>query len=278
VVPVSRDLRDAWRDVLAAPGRGAEVEWCWHNPSSMPTREVRWHAVAETYERLRKVIALGQSILDKHSVNDVWTESTGGPCEFNKLISNAPLLTRGGTGASSEAPRECEVVALVRKKVVEGVGASAAPASPEWVEPRWAELGLETPAEAPRPFKILFVGVNANESATLHLKEEYEAIIRALDTNARNFASAHDTPVVKQIPYSTWREVMDEVKREQPSALQFGSHSSEARGIELFRKTVIPEQMVAAIGAWNDDARENGRNQVRPCSQPQCLLLAFRNT
>ena len=182
-----------------------------------------------------------------------------------------------GPGASSEAQRECEVVARVRKKVLEGAaGAGGAAAGPEWVEPRWADFCLEKPAKPPRPFKILFIGVNANESATLHLKEEYEAITRALDTNSRNFVLAHDTPVVKQIPYSTWREVMDEVKREHPSALVFGLHSSEARGIELFRRTVIPEQMVAAIGAWNEDARQKGRNEVRHCSQPRCVLLACR--
>ena len=278
VVPVSRQLHDAWRGVLGEPRRTAEVEWCWHNPSSMPTRELRGHSVTETYQRLREVIALGQSLLDEHSVNDVWTESTGGLCQFNKMISNAPLLTRGGAGASSKARRECEIVALVRKKVVEeeagGDGAGAA--SPKWVEPEWAELGLETPAKPPSPFKILFIGVNANESATLHLKQEYEAITRALDANARKFVLAHGMPVVKHIPYSTWREVMEEVKREHPSALQFGSHSSKARGIELFRKTVIPEQMKVAIRAWNEYARENGYNEVRPRSQPQCVLLACK--
>ena len=153
--------------------------------------------------------------------------------------------------------------------VESAAGGGPALAGSEWTEPDWAEKRLEKPAKAPRPFKILFVGVNANESATLNLKKEYEAIKGALDANLRNFLSEHDTPVVKHIAYSTWREVMDEVKREHPSALVFGSHSSEARGIELFQRTVIPEQMVAAIGAWNEDAREKGLNEVR-------VLLACR--
>ena len=260
VVPVSRDLRDAWRDALASTGRTAEVEWCWRNPSSMPAREMRKPAVAEIYQRLRKVIALGQSLLDEHSVHDVWAEATDGPSHFNNLISNAPLMKRG---ASSETSREFEVVALVRKKVVEDVGcAGAGAASSEWVEPKWAELGLDKPAKAPSPFKILFVGVNANEAATLKLKEEYKTIVDALDKNYSKLA--HDRPVVKQIPYSTWCEVMEEVQREHPSALIFGLHSDEEKGIELHTKTVRPEEMVVAIGAWNDDARAKGRNEVRP--------------
>ena len=141
--------------------------------------------------------------------------------------------------------------------------ASAAPGDSSWEEPNWEGLGLEVPAKAPRPFKILFIGANANESSTLKLKEEYKAIMASLDRNSRNFASERYTPVVKQIPYSTWSEVMEEVKREHPSALQFGLHSDEAKGIELFRKTVQPEVMVPAIRAWNEHAREKGHNEVR---------------
>ena len=130
VVPVSGDLRDGWRDALAAPGRTAAVEWCWRTPSSMPTREVRSYAATEAYRRLGMVIALGQSLLDKHPVNDAWAQSTGGPSEFNKLISGAPLLPRG-PGSSSEAQREGEIVALVRKKVMGGAaGAGGAAGGP----------------------------------------------------------------------------------------------------------------------------------------------------
>jgi hypothetical protein len=177
-----------------------------------------------------------------------------------------------GPGSSCEGQRQGQVVALDRKKVLEGAaGSAAAPAGSDWVEPDWAELTLEKPEEAARPFKILFIGVNANESATIDLLKEFEAIENALKMSECSSMMATDRPVVKQIPYSTWSEVMEEVRSEHPSALHFGLHSNQARGIELFRKTVQPEKIVAAIRTWNNHARKKSRNEVPPA----CMLCLF---
>ncbi|MGB1601054.1 MAG: NB-ARC domain-containing protein, partial [Promethearchaeia archaeon] len=127
---------------------------------------------------------------------------------------------------------------------------------------------MDSPAPAPWPFKILFIGVNINEEATLNLKEEHKIIVSALD---KNFAgSAQDRPFVKHIPYSTWSEVMEEIKREHPAGLHFGLHSDKEKGIELYRKTVQPEQMAAGIKAWNEDARDKGRTEVRYIAFNSC--------
>jgi len=106
-----------------------------------------------------------------------------------------------------------------RKKIVPGAGAGGSQAIvTEWTEPKWSELKLDAPNQVPWPFKILFVGVNSSEHADLSLKEEFEKIESAFREEF-NRCKHKDKPSLKQIPYSTWKDVMDQVGREYPSIL-----------------------------------------------------------
>ena len=106
-----------------------------------------------------------------------------------------------------------------RKKIVPGAGAGSSQAIvTEWTEPKWSELKLDAPNQVPWPFKILFVGVNSSEHADLSLKEEFEKIESAFREEF-NRCKHKDKLSLKQIPYSTWKDVMDQVGREYPSIL-----------------------------------------------------------
>ena len=155
---------------------------------------------------------------------------------------------------------------MARKKVVEptagGVGgASQVQAVAEWTEPSWADLQLDEPDPAPWPFRILFVGVNSDESADLCLKREFEKIDAALE--AAFGRNSTEKPSLKQIPYTTWNEVLQEITRYHPTVLHLGCHSNKASGIKLFENTVQPESMIDAIREWNSEAREQSRHQIR---------------
>ena len=193
---------------------------------------------------MRKVIQLGESLFDSYFENQVGTESNHGPYEFNKIITifaadvaaeAGASAKRGLTEASSAAAEPCSggsaaaregiVVAMARKKVVEpaagGVGgASQVQAVKKWTEANWADLQLDEPDPAPWPFKILFVGVNNDVKPDLCLRDELKAIQAALDKGF-NRAST-DRPVLKQIAYSEWKDVMQEIRDERPSMLHFG--------------------------------------------------------
>jgi hypothetical protein len=140
--------------------------------------------------------------------------------------------------------------------------AQAHKAAAAWTTPDWSGLALAAPAPAPRPFTILFVGVNSNEKPDLNLKEEHNKVQTALDA-AYGRASAHKPVVLKHVAYSTWDEVLSEIRREHPTVLHLGCHSDRHAGILLFRGTVRPKTMLPAIKAWNEHAGRKGFAQLR---------------
>ena len=127
---------------------------------------------------------------------------------------------------------------------------------------QWASSKLAAPAPAPQPFTLLFVGVNSDVEPDLRLGEEHERVQAALDA-AFGRASVPEHVVLKHVAYSTWNEVMDEIRRARPTWLHFGCHADQEAGIQLFRNTVQPEQMLPAIKAWNEHAGQNGWAQLR---------------
>ena len=72
-----------------------------------------------------------------------------------------------------------------------------------------------------------------------------------------------EKPSLKQIPYTTWNEVLQEITRYHPTVLHLGCHSNKASGIKLFENTVQPESMIDAIREWNSEAREQSRHPIR---------------
>ena len=145
---------------------------------------------------------------------------------------------------------------VVNKRFVDWVAAhnqaeeaAQAQAAAAWTAPDWASLALPAPAPAPRPFTILFVGVNSNERPDLDLMAEHKRVQAALDM-AYGSASAHK-PVLIHVAYSTWDEVLGEIRRWKPTVLHLGCHAERHAGIRLFRGTIQPERMLPAIRAWN---------------------------
>ena len=57
--------------------------------------------------------------------------------------------------------------------------------------------------------------------------------------------------VIKQLLFSQWSEVMVEICKEMPTALHVGCHAHEGGGLELFRQTVKPSQILPEIISWN---------------------------
>ena len=137
-----------------------------------------------------------------------------------------------------------------------GGGSQARRAVTEWP----TDCHLPTPTPAPWPFNILFVGVNSSEKAYLNLKEEFQKMESAWE-KAFNSRTYHRKPL-NLIPYSTWKEVMHAVRRDNPTILHFGCHA-QASGLELFEQTVQPQKMIQSIEAHNEFAREKRRGEIR---------------
>jgi len=138
-----------------------------------------------------------------------------------------------------------------------GGGSQARRAVTEWP----TDCHLPTPTPAPWPFNILFVGVNSSDKADLSLKEEFQKMESALE-KAFNSRTHHTKPSLKPIPYSTWKEVMHAVRRDNPTNLHFGCHA-QASGLELFEQTVQSQKMIQSIEAHNEFAREKRRGEIR---------------
>jgi hypothetical protein len=90
---------------------------------------------------------------------------------------------------------------------------------------------------------------------------EHKRVQAALDM-AYGSASAHK-PVLIHVAYSTWDEVLGEIRRWKPTVLHLGCHAERHAGIRLFRGTIQPERMLPAIRAWNEEAGRNGWAQLR---------------
>jgi len=138
----------------------------------------------------------------------------------------------------------------------------------EWTQPNWSERNLSPPSSAPWPYTILFVGVNSDEKFDLSLKTELQRMESASDTHF-NSRAKNDKPILAPIPYSTWDEVMHQVGRQYPTILHFGCHA-EGSGLELFKQTVQPQQMILAINAHNEFAREKGEGEIRLIAVNAC--------
>ena len=54
---------------------------------------------------------------------------------------------------------------------------------------------------------------------------------------------------------------MAQVGREYPTILHFGCHA-QACGVELYGKTVLPQQMIPAIKSHNEFARKMGKAEI----------------
>jgi len=228
------------------------------DPLTLPKGEDQNNfCVKGTYTQLQRVIQLGESLFKSHPVAQTWTIADN-IHHFNNQLTNAHLNRTPLRGY--RASLAFEIVAF-RKKIVAGAHAGGSQASvTEWTEPNWSELKLDAPNQAPWPFKILFVGVNGSEHADLSLKEEFGKMESAFREEFNRWDDK-DKPSLQQIPYSTWKDVMDQVGREYPSILHFGCHA-QANGVELYGKTVRPQQMIPAIKAHNEFAREKGKGEI----------------
>jgi len=139
----------------------------------------------------------------------------------------------------------------------------------EYTEPDWSKL--ERPGEAPWPFTILFVGVDNGKKSSpdLKLKLEFKKIEQAY----RERLAKHDTRrvVIKQLLFSQWKEVMEEICKEMPTALHLGCHAWKGKGggLELFRQTVKPREILPSIVSWNRDAR------IRSPPRPEIRLIVL---
>jgi len=256
VVPVDRKLRSNWRQYFQ-DGNFAQIQWETHSLKLPQGEDSTDSRVKDTYKCVRDVIALGDSLFTSHSLPLAWTTADS-VFHCNKLLTNAPLNQRG--------PLQYQVVAY-RKKLIEstlalgaGAGVGLKTSVTTWTEPNRSELNLNAPHQAPLPFKILFVGVNSSEQVDLNLKKEFAKIGSAFREEFDK-CKRQENSSLKQISYSTWKEVMDEVGQEYPSILHFGCHA-QASGLELFCKTVQPEKMIPVIKAHNEFARENEEREI----------------
>jgi hypothetical protein len=129
------------------------------------------------------------------------------------------------------------------------------------MEPDWSALGR--PHEAPWPLTILFVGVDNGDKSQpdLNLKLEFEKIKQAYRESKAYHVDTRRV-VIKQLLFSQWSEVMVEICKEMPTALHLGCHAHKGGGLELFRQTVKPREILPAIRSWNRDARS--RSPPRP--------------
>jgi hypothetical protein len=121
---------------------------------------------------------------------------------------------------------------------------------------------LDRPDDAPWPFTILFVGVDNGDKTDpdLNLKRELEKIEQAYRKSKVCHGSSR--VLIKRILFSKSSELLIEIRKEAPTMLQFGCHAQKAKGFELFRQIVGPQEMLDAIRSWNKSARE--RSPPRP--------------
>jgi len=254
VVPVTSNLRKNWRQ-LFKDGHFSQMQWG-TDPLTLPKGEDQNNIVKGTYTQLQRVIRLGESLFKSHPVAQAWTIADH-IHHFNNQLTNVPL---NRTPLRGYRPSLAFEIVAFRKKIVAGADAGGSQASvTEWTEPNWSELKLDAPNQAPWPFKILFVGANGSEHADLSLKEESGKMESAFREEF-NRCDDKDKPSLKQIPYSTWKDVMDQVGQEYPSILHFGC-DARANGVELYGKTVQPQQMIPEIKAHNEFARERGKGR-----------------
>jgi hypothetical protein len=194
--------------------------------------------------------------------------------QWQSKSGKSQSLPRRSTGDSFEGERVCgagfamdklkQTFDESRKKVLTAAGAASTLNSAFgtlWIEPDWAQF--EAPANVPSKLTILFVGVD-NGSAKdpdLNLKAEYMNIEQAYSESD----ICRCTPPrvdIRRLYFSNWKEVMMEIRKEQPTILHFGCHAQQGSGFELFQETVKPRQILDAICSWNRDARE--RTPARP--------------
>jgi len=145
--------------------------------------------------------------------------------------------------------------------VFKSTAAGASATAEEYIGPDWSALGR--PDEAPWPLTILFVGVDNGDKSQpdLNLKLEFEKIEQAYRESKAYHVDTRRV-VIKQLLFSQWSEVMMEICKEMPTALHLGCHAHKGGGLQLFRQTVKPREILQEIMSWNRDARS--RSPPRP--------------
>lgn len=63
--------------------------------------------------------------------------------------------------------------------------------------------------------------------------------------------ASEDKPMLKHVAFSTWDEVLDEIRRDRPTVLQIGSVCEKHAGMQLIRPRVQPEGILPAFKAWS---------------------------
>ncbi|EKX41240.1 hypothetical protein GUITHDRAFT_142158 [Guillardia theta CCMP2712] len=121
-------------------------------------------------------------------------------------------------------------------------------------EVNWSDY--PKPETPPYPHRLLFVPVDVHagpKDQSLNLNEEYNYIHAIMSaTDANNLSRTYS---------SIWGDVMKEIKR-QPLILHFSCHS-DREAIMLFRQNVVPETIMVALQAHNEEARRSGAAEVQ---------------
>jgi len=252
--------------------------------------EWSWDDNKDTYDKKRSIITQingrhtwddsrdpRENFFKKCENLDKWREDSGTPIFGNKVTraewnwrddSHFPDSLKEYATCLRYLLKEGEACKkVVRKKYIDAStanfgtttnGGSTGPDDPDaiWIEPDWTALQLATPSRSPLSFTILFVGVNGNEKADLNLKEEYKKIQSALEKYSKR--SVKHEIRLSRVAYSSWKDVILEIQRVEPTIVQFGYHSQES-GLELFGQTVRPQEMIPV----NVESRTRGRAEIR---------------
>jgi len=210
-----------------------------------------------------------QDFVDKHLKDAgvkqkcVW-ESVGGGRNFSFKGENHSRVSLAGLADTVVDASNVHVSfgSLVPTTLTGQISGSLSDVTDEGGDQRSEEEWLlqKPPDAAKWPYKILFVGVNGDYVETqLNLNTEYRAIQAVL----RGMCQGTSKTKVISMAYSTWSDVMPEIKEEKPTVLHFGCHSQKENGLELFERTMIPKDIIQFLGTWNAIARTCGIPDVR---------------
>ncbi|EKX41502.1 hypothetical protein GUITHDRAFT_112475 [Guillardia theta CCMP2712] len=245
LVPYNEQLKQSWKSYYFNEGLRVQddIKWKWSNPSQIPRADAYKPKSKLIYERIRKLLALAQDnifrnvpILEAQSMSQTNKRIRGSRETIQELELYFPPECKIETNAAiSEVP-----------KGKDGGGRDDEVHWPDYPKP-------DTP---PYPHRLLFVPVDVHAGPNdpgLNLKDEYNSIHDILSaTDANNLSRTYS---------STWGDVMKEIKR-QPLILHFSCHS-DPEAIKLFRQNIVPETIMNALQAHNEEARRSGAAEVQ---------------